>query len=355
MLKKMFVISMLIFVLAGCIRKEILDDINIITVIGYDKGKNEDILGTVVVPVFQKEQPIRNKIMTVEADLSRDIMSEIQKESSEPLVYGKLQFIIYSQEVAEMGVRPLIDSIERDASVGSRVMLAVSQTNVNQLLQGQYGQRGTATYLSNLVFHNMELRDLPENNLHLFLYNLYSDGKDPYMPIIEKNSENIRIKGVALFKEDKMIGEISNEELLFFKLLVDKYVNGTHSITMDNEEEASIESIHSNRKMIIDEQNPLNISVILTIKAHIREYSKGQINPKVIKKVEKEFEENIEQKSMELIQRFQDLNVDPIGFGDMISSKTRKLAKRDHWKDYYHDLKVNVKADVTIIQTGVVE
>lgn len=135
--------------------------------------------------------------------------------------------------------------------------------------------------------------------------------------------------------------------------MVDKYVNGTHSIPLENGETASLESIRSNRKVVIDEKDPSNISVYITLKGHIREYSKGQINPSVIKKVEKQFEKAIEQNSVRLIKKFQQMDIDPIGFGDMVSSKTRKISKRNNWKKHYPDLKV--KANVTIIQTGVVE
>ncbi|WP_243385427.1 Ger(x)C family spore germination protein [Bacillus kexueae] len=351
---KMIIIFALMLFLGGCIQKEILDEVNLITVMGYDKGENGGIIGTVVVPQYSKDQPIDNKILKVEGDLSRDIMSQLQKESPDPLVYGKLQFVLYQRAVAEQGIQPLIDSIERDASVGSRLILAVSNDNVFELLSNNYGQLGNAVYLSNLVRQNMNLRDIPENNLHLFLYSLYTDGRDPVMPIMEQNGQdNIRITGVALFQKDRMVGEIENKQMPFLKLLMGESVKGTHPKDLENNEIASIESIKSKRKMTYVKEKPA-IEIELTIKGHVREYSKGKITPKDIKKLESAMEKEIEKESSVLIEQFKELEVDPVGFGEFIKSRSRGEKKSD-WTKEYLQTEINVKADVTIIETGVVE
>ncbi|WP_243291693.1 Ger(x)C family spore germination protein [Bacillus sp. FJAT-47783] len=353
MVKKSLFVLLVLITLTGCIEKEVLDEISLITILGYDKGEGEEILGTVVVPQYKKDQPIENKMMTVEGDLSRDIMSKMQKESADPLVYGKLQLVLYHIDIAKEGVQPLIDSIERDASVGSRVILAVSKNNVNKLLQADYGQQGNAAYLTKMIRQNMQLRDLPENNLHLYLYSLYTDGKDPFMPIIEQNgNENIKIQGLALFQNDKMVGEIPNKKLPIFKMFVDQYVKGTYSLKLEDGTVASLQSIKSNRKMIYSDKDEPKITVELTVKGHVREYSKAKVSKKDLNKIEKTFEKEIEENGQELITLFQSLQVDPVGFGDFIKSRSRKKFKQEN---PFFQTKLEVKANVKVIETGVVE
>jgi germination protein, Ger(x)C family len=349
-------IMLFMLMLYGCLDKEIIDDVNLVMVIGYDVGEGNKIKGTIVAPEYKKEQPVDSKVMTVESDLSRDLISDLQKESPAPLVYGKLQFALYSEDVAKQGIEKYVDSLERDASVGSKVILAVCKGEAKNLLEGKYGQQGTATYFRNLVEHNMHRENLPIINLHTYLRNFRMKGKDPSLPLLEKKNDHVKITGLALFQKDKMVGEIENDQLFYFKLLSDRYVKGIHTITMDDgKNKASIESIRSKRRANIDEKNPFHLTIELEIEGYLREYSEGTVRPEILKKAEKAFEKEIVKNSMEMIDMFKEKNIDPVGLGEEILSHSRGLRKVKNWRDIYSKMKVDVHADVKITETGVVQ
>lgn len=341
--------------LCGCLQKKIIDDVNLVMAIGYDAGEDDQIKGTIVAPEFKKEEAVENKNMTIQAHLSRDLIAKLQKESSKPLVYGKLQFALFSEEVAKNGIAKYIDSLERDASVGSRVILAVSRGEAKELLEIKGGQEGTAEYFRQLLNQNMWLENLPIENLQIYLRNYYSEGRDPCLPLLEKKGDHARIIGLALFQNDKMVGEIKNDKLFYFKLLSDTFANGVYTVALEGGREASIQSIHSSRRVKIDEQNPFHITVYLNVEGYIREYSKGSIQPNVIKEVEKTFEKDIVKNSAALVASFKKKKIDPIGFGEEIIIHTGENIHDKTLRKQLDKLRIDVIADVQITETGVVK
>ncbi|MBS2968591.1 Ger(x)C family spore germination protein [Metabacillus sp. KIGAM252] len=343
----------IIFTQTGCIQKEIIDDVNIILASGYDLEENGKLKGTILVPVYQKQQPVKSEILEDEAVLTRDLLTNLQRKSSDPLVYGKLQVAIFGEDLAKEGFSNLLDALQRDASVGSRVYLAVGKKSASEILKGEYGIRGTAVYLSNLIKHNIESRDLSRENLHLFLYNLYDKGKDAYLPILAlSGKDELEITGVALFNEDKMVGEISNEKMIFFKLLTDQYMEGTYTLNLKDGSMVSVKSITSSKKIKMKTKEEVSFSIKL--EGHIREYTGEKITPEVIKEIETEFKKSVETECLALIEQFKALNIDPTGIGDEASHTFRSFDMKK-WKEHYQDIKANINAEITINESGVIE
>ncbi|MTH53158.1 Ger(x)C family spore germination protein [Bacillus mangrovi] len=353
--RKLAVLFILLFLFpaTGCIKKEIIDDVNIILASGYDKGEDGLIKGTVIIPVYQKQQPVQSEVLEETSTLTRDLLTDLQRKSSDPLVYGKLQVAIFGEELAKEGFEELLDSLQRDASVGSRVYLAVGRKSASEILMGQYGSRGTAVYLSNLIRHNMNSRDLSRQNLHLFLYELYDKGKDGYLPILSlSGKDELEISGVALFDKDRMVGELPNEKMIFFKLLTDEYMEGTYTFKLDDGDMISVKSITSDKNLVMKSEDRVVFKIKL--EGHIREFTGKKITPEKIKEAEKTFAKTVEKECLDLLGQFQEMNIDPTGIGDEASHTFRSFDIKE-WKKTYQDVKTEVEAEITINESGVIE
>ncbi|MGD7008994.1 Ger(x)C family spore germination protein [Metabacillus sp. 84] len=347
-----FIMILLSFLQTGCIQKEIIDDVNIILASGYDL-EDGALTGTVIVPVYQKQQPVQSEVLEEKAVLTRDLLTDLQRKSSDPLVYGKLQVAVFGEKLAAEGFEDLLDALQRDASVGSRVYLAIGRKTASEILKGQYGIRGTAVYLHNLIKHNIEGRDLPRENLHLFLYNLYDEGKDPYLPILQlSGKDELEIAGVALFREDRMVGEVQKEKMMFFKLLTDQYMEGTYTFSLKSGETVSVKSITSKKDVKMESAEKVKFTIEL--EGHIREFTGEKITPKIIQEVQEEFKKAVEKECLALVNKFKSLNTDPTGIGDTASHTFRSF-KMDEWKKSYQDLKVEIEANIIITESGVIE
>ncbi|MBT2640129.1 Ger(x)C family spore germination protein [Bacillus sp. ISL-39] len=350
----MVVLSFISLLLTGCVEKEIIDDVNIEMGVGYDQKENDKIEGTIMVPIFNPDKKIGNFTFSATASSNRDLVQEIQRKSAQPLVTGSLEIAIFGEEIAKKGIREFIDAFERDPSIGARVYFAVADDKAKEILTGTYGNRGNAVHLSQLIKHNTESRNLPITNMHLFLFDLYQEGIDPYLPILKKTEPQvIDIVGIALFKDEKMVSELPSDKMFFLKLLTDKFSEGSYRLEMDGEQVA-IKDLDSKNKLKIRKREPYVVDVEIEIKGLIREYTGKIVTPEVIKKIEKEFEDQVNKETTAMIQDFQEKGIDPVGFGQFIKTKTRGFDFK-RWEDEYKNLTVNVKTDVIITEVGIVE
>lgn len=357
MKKKLFLITAVLFFLSGCVEKEVVDDVNLIVATGFDLTDNGRVRGTADVNIYMKDQPVKDYHIVAESKLSRDVISEMQKKSQEPLVIGKLQVALFGDKLAKQGLSEIVDTLQRDASIGERLLLAVTRDDAMGILKSDFATVGAGQYLSNLILHNIESRDLPSTNLHLFLYQYYSKGQDPFLPILKKNEQegNVEIDGIALMEDEKVVAELPNEKLLFFKVLTDQYSKGSHTVEIPNSEHSAVvKSLSSSRELRVISEQPLKVNIDIKLKGYINEYTGKKITPKVKEKVIQAFEKEMEKEVHALIEKFKELKIDPVGIGDDLRSQIRSF-KIEEWKERIPELKVDIHADVTISESGVVD
>ncbi|KPB03984.1 Ger(x)C family spore germination protein [Bacillus sp. CHD6a] len=351
-----WVITICLF-LTGCLEKEIVDDINIESVEGFDLIGENEVEGTFVVPVYRADQTIVNERFTAISELNKDILSNAQKESSAPIVNGSLELVLFNKALAEKGVMQLVDGLQRDASIGTGLYLAIVEGETKELLEQNLGTRGTGDHLYNLLKHNIDRIDVPETNLHIFLSDFYQKGKDPNLPILKKTEKSAEIVGVAVMKEDKFEMTIPNEKLFYFKTLVDKHADGSVSLKVkDKDEFVSIRSIKTDRKFKVKWKDDIpSIRMTVSLDGAVREYTGNKVTPKELKEFQKLLEEKIIKESETMIKEFQEKGVDPIGLGYEAKSRKRGFDFKK-WKDStYPTLTVQVEAEVRLISTGITE
>lgn len=353
-INKILLITAAVLTLSGCVEKEIIDDVNIEMGVGYDLVEDDKIEGTVMIPIFNPDKKIGNFTYSAKAASSRDLVQEVQRKSPQPIVTGSLEIAIFGRDIAKKGIKEFSDAFERDASIGAGVYFAVADESAKDILSGTYGNRGNAVHLSQLIQHNTKTQNLPKTNMHLFLFDMYQEGKDPYLPILKKvEPEIIDIVGIALFKDDKLMSELPTEKMLFFKLLTDKFSEGAFKLDLDKEK-VVLKDLDSKNKFRLTKREPYSITVEIKIKGLIREYTGKIITPAGIKEIEKEFENEVNNEASAMIKNFQEQGIDPVGFGQFIKSKTRGFDFK-RWEDEYKNLTVHVKTDVVITEVGIVE
>ncbi|MCD4838520.1 MULTISPECIES: Ger(x)C family spore germination protein [Neobacillus] len=351
---QLWVLLIIIVFATGCVEKEILDDVNLETGAGYDYI-DKKVRGTALVPVYLPEKTVQNNLFTASSNLSRDFLRDVQRQSSDPIVTGSLEIVLFGEKMAKKGIVDIIDAFQRDASIGTDLYLAVTEGPSKKILEGNYSKRGNAIYLSNLIRQNIKTRDVPKTNLHLFLSSYYQKGKTAYLPTIRSIGKNkIEISGISLFKGDRVVDTLPAKQMFFFKLLVDNYSKGTFKVDMKSER-AAVESIRSKYKMRLISRKPLTVGINIKVRAILIEYSGAKVTPKEIKEIEKALNEIIERECTKLIKRFQEKGIDPVGLGHFVKSRTRKFDFKTWEQTGYSNLKVNVKSDVMITEFGVIE
>ncbi|WP_052504464.1 Ger(x)C family spore germination protein [Rossellomorea aquimaris] len=358
-----YILICLVF-MTGCVEREILDDLYIETGKAYDHAGENKIRGTALFPIYLADKSIQNGTLSAEASSTREVLEKLERRAQQPLVRGSLDVVLIGEELARKGIIDIGDSLQRDASVGARVYITVTEGNAGELIKGNYGLRGNGTYLSNLIHHNITRRELPETNLHLFLFDYFQDGQTPYLPVLKQlSNESVAITGVALFDKDKMVKKIPAKDMFFFKLLVDKLAEGSHVIKMGKMQghaekivEASVTSLISKHKLIVKHKaDPVEVTMKIKIKGIVREYTGKKLTPDKVVEVEKKMKKDIEENCLAMLKEFQELGIDPVGIGQNQKHGVRGFDIKEWKESIYPRVKFNVDAKVQILEAGTVE
>ncbi|MBY0124184.1 Ger(x)C family spore germination protein [Bacillus sp. S/N-304-OC-R1] len=345
----------ILLLLTGCVQKKIIDEVNIIAGEAYDLAEDGKFNGSILFQDYLPDKSIENKVFVTEGLMRRDLLLNVQKKAARNVVTGGIEITIFGDKLSDTGIIDFVDSYERDASIGTRNYLATAHESALEILKGDYGPQGVSKYLSSLIRQNIELRDVPKTNLHIFLRDFYKKGKDPYLPEIKQISpEDVEISGLSIFKNDKEIYVLPKSKMFFFKLLSDKHSQGTFEVKNVKGEDVAIRSIRSTHKYKLTRQGHSHLDIYLKIIGDIREYTGKRLDQKAVDQIAKKLEEDVNKECLKLVKLFQKKNVDPLGIGNFHLKRIRGY-DFSKWDEDYKNMTFKIHTKVKIVETGVVE
>ncbi|GGH73923.1 spore germination protein [Pullulanibacillus pueri] len=355
-------ITLLMFSLSGCVRTRVIDDIHLAQIVGYDTVPNDDdsVLGTISVPIYTQSggsgvlQP-QSDNMSVIAHRGSQIRSNLESVSEYPLEVGKLMTILFSKDIAEKGLYTYIDFYKRNPDVGRGIVLAVSDGSAGDIINGQYKtNRLVSEYIMNLVNNNSR-NNSPKTNLHYFLYSYYNAGMDPFLPIIKKEEDDLKIEGIALFKKDRYVDMIPYSQAFLFKMLYQSFAGGNFSVPI-KDKYVSISSISSRVSYRFKKLKGGNQEITIKIKqkGFLRETERKLEGTTTIPYIQKAMEKYLTKNANTMVKHLQELNVDSLGLGDHIRSNDRGW-NAEKWNEVYPHLNIKVNIDVELKQTGITD
>ncbi|MDN4073033.1 Ger(x)C family spore germination protein [Fictibacillus terranigra] len=357
-IKKAFVIIFL-SILNGCsIQPRILEDIQLVTSFGYDYAGKDKIKATINMPITPvvENAPPGNQVLTAIGHTSKNIRQILQSRSPKPLYIGRTTVVLYSKTLAEHGILSLINTLQRDPELGRDLTLAVVDGKVEPLLSFHYPWAEVTTkYMEQLLEQN-ELQNIPKTNIHDFLFRYYGKGADPFMPLLKKKGNEIKIKGMALFKGDRYVGYIPYRKSFIMKLLFENFKSGIYEFKLKKENHVAIENLAS--KVDYDVQyrgNQPHITINVNLQGKISEFQSTElIGNQLIKSVEKQADRTITREAKNLVHTFQDLNVDPLGLGHKVNNVTPHF-NFSRWNKAYADVPIDINVKIKVVQSGITE
>ena len=170
----------------------------------------------------------------------------------------------------------------------------------------------------------------------------------------------LKLDGIAVFKEDKLVGWLTDEEGIAYNIITDQVKNtlGTLSCPEGGKVNINVDNLTSKLKNTIVDGKP-EIEIDIQISGNI-----GEIDCEIditkeetIKMLEKTYEEQVEKNVNETIQVVQDdFQSDIFGFGAAIHQSNPKEWKKikNQWGTEFSEIKTTVKVKVNIRHFGTV-
>lgn len=354
---------------AGCIDRINIEDVSLSLLIGIDLDEKNNLIFSTSSPVFSKEAKMKEEEYISQATTLRKSREEDDKTFMALTTGGKAQAILIGKRVIQhKGWFKLLESFMRDAKNTMNVRIVMVDGPAYEVVQfAPKDKPRLPLYLTKLIDTANRRNINVKTTLQDLRRQTYEKGMTASVTELRKDGR-LLVTGTALLDEEgKYVLSLDPDENKLLRLLQNQ-PKGEFGFTFkalnqpkggvfpSNAYSFSTDNISVKTKTgYADDRFKFDIDVKLSVVLRERLF---QLDVrKEAKKLEKDIEQQMEKRFMQLIQKIQAAKIDPAGFG----LYARAFEYR-HWKPIQNrwgetfsqaDVKVNVK--VRIASMGPVE
>ncbi|ARU60557.1 hypothetical protein CBW65_05300 [Tumebacillus avium] len=355
----------------GCAQQNVLEDLGLILVVGYDVDKKGMLKLTVAMPEVSEEAKEKVQIITSKGDLSKEARSNISMATDRQVVSGQLRTAVFSETLARQGLWRVLDTLQRDVNITASLILCISDGKAQEILTASYNDRPRiGKFIFELLRKEAKNFTVPRTTLHEYIRQYHSDGSDPVIPYVKMHGGNLAVAGTALFRNDVFVGSLSPEETKMLLLLRGSGEGGDIKQALPNgnrkgegddaAEQIMLTFVRAKHKYKVAMKDGVpHVTFDVDVAGQVIEYtgSKPLSDTKQLQKVEHELEKGLTVRMEDLLNQLQNkYKCDPIGIGDHIRANGLYPAWSEKvWRDAYADAKIKVNFKLNIIRTGIIK
>ncbi|QQK74906.1 Ger(x)C family spore germination protein [Salicibibacter cibarius] len=361
MIKRMCIFSLaLVFFVGGCSPQvNYVEEIQYIQAMGHDFEEGEHLVtGLTTIFTAAEDTLPENHAINVSGESLETLYDSLQADSPRYVDTGRTRVHLFHEDfAAQEGVFRVLDTVQRNPMINQDMKVAITREPAREMLESEYAfQLPIFRYIQNVIEWNQK-EQMPHTSLHDFMYNYYAEGADPYLPLLEKQEDNVRVAGLALFQGDMFVDEITLEEMQTFRSLIESTDGGTFHVKLNENDGVTFHHISSNPNWTINQEpDGTHVQVDVEMEGGIRQaYGIEGYEQENMEKLKQLATEEFERRMNEVIQSFQGRNIDPIGIGERVGQNVRGLDIQQWEEEAYPDVDVDVNVDFTIDNTGAVE
>lgn len=361
--------------LCGCWNYRGLDQLDIVVGIAIDLDEESgdyaisyeaaDLAGA------DKKGSVQGKIVTSQGKTLFDTARNAKRNEADKLFFGSSNVLVLSQKVIkEKGVLPVIEWFLRDGECRETLCVAISQEETAAvILQRPEKMKG----IMSVILHDIIREDnaVSASALHIQLYEVFNSLSSPrrcaVLPVlrrVENGGETVSgINGVAVVKEDGVVGFLTPEQSKYALVMEDKMTSGIITLSMAGEkaDDISLEVFGSKTKRRFTyEEGKFTFHIDIKTKVAVAENQSmmDMADPEKIKQIKKAAEQKIEENMYALLDVVQrEYKADIFGLGEMVYQKNLPLWKQleSDWDQIYPTVAVEVTSEVQIVNSGFIK
>lgn len=367
-LRKGFILLLIsvFLVCVGCGDQLYLENTELALLIGFDLAENGDIVLYSFRPIFEKEIVKKYEVMKVQEPLSlRNIRKKVSTITSGYLNVRKLQVVLFSKRLLKQrNMYPFLNELFRDPKSELNAKVAVFDGSLEEIANFPWQSKGQpGVILPRILEQGLHNGTALLSTLTLYRKQLVDPRITPYITELYRYQDHIRVKGTALLDQKGRYRLSLNPEESSYVMLLKGDLKKSLSLTFDDlgfhlgSRSIGIEvftvdrSIHTKIK-----NNQPVISVELNIDADVTE--RGFYLPIEKKKYAQELEERladaIRQRCNRIIQKLQQHQVDPVGWGYDLRAQQYSWwnEQQDQWLTIFPRAKITIQPKVKVEDYG---
>jgi spore germination protein KC len=381
----LIIATVLLLTLTGCWDRRELNELGISVAMGIDKvGTKYQVSVQVVQPgaVAEKKgsegSPVT--LYTAMADTIFEAVRKITTESPRKIYSAHLQVVVLGENLAREGIGKAMDLLSRDYEFRTDFYILVAKgttaQNVLSILTPLEKIPANKLYKSIEVSEKVWAPTAAVTSDEL-ITDLVSEGKHPVLSGVQVKgdietgsklenlkailpSEKLQNTGIAVFRKDKLIGWLSEEESKGYNYILNHVKSTVGQLSCPQGGIIAFEVTKSKAiiKGSVRNREP-QIKINLSVEQNVGEVE-CQIDltkVEIINELEQKAQQKLQQIINHTIQAVQSkYKVDIFGFGEAIhraDPKAWKSLKKD-WDKHFVELNVNIQVKVKIKRVGII-
>ncbi len=363
----MLVLSMLF--LTGCWNYREVDTLGIVAGVAIDKGE-QGLKYHVTFEVLDlsggSKSPAKPKLIETEGDTVFDAVRNAIKSSEKKLFFSDCKVVILSSDLAAEGIQPVLDWFARDTEPRLTLNLMVSnEKTAEAILDKENSGEDIASFkIADMIDHDISfLAKSPKVELYQAYNKLEGKGVSLVLPSIKidkkKTGSFLDLSGTSVFKKDKLIGFLDNDDSKFFLFATGKVKGGLFLTKVDSADtNISLEISGSETKITpVMSNGQLSMKIDIKVKAAMGEDNTGggKLTKDAIEVIQKSAEKQLTEGVSGIIQRVQkQYDSDIFGFGTLVYQTDPVFWQKvePEWDKIFASLKCDVTAKVEIENTA---
>lgn len=372
MLLNTIVTMSLILTITGCWNRREVDELSVVMAVGLDKPKQTgkvQFTSQIFSPVAQKKGGMgggnggsyRN-IKSTSDTVSGAVQEALHKIPRE-IYFAHNQVVIFGRNIAEEGVQKYIDFFLREQHSRLNVWILIAKDRADETLEiTPQLESIPALDIADLIEIQLETSQSSVVNLKKFATRLMSRTTAPIAPFIEVSGKGdkktVRVSGTAVFKKDKLAGQLNLNETRGLLWVIDEVNRGIIDVDcLGGSGKVSLNIIRAERK-IVPEIKGSKIHMKIEIKEEgilgsqsCPAYLSTQPSIAVL---EKETADAIRSEIMAALKKARKLHTDIFGFGDAVHKKypVQWNNYESKWDEIFPKIEVELTIAAKIRRTG---
>lgn len=354
-------------VFPGCFDDEDIDQRMIVSPIGIDAGPGRKMIVTFRMPVIRMggtethgSEPEKNYITrTSTSDGIMPAIIDAQNRDEHSIFLGQCRSMIFGEAYARRGLKPALDFFNRLPTFPPNAYVVIGRPDAAVIQNIDWPEQELHSQNIRLFFSNRENRKFGIKRWSL--YQAVNDPlKDPLIPIVvpSDGKTTIKLVGLAVFHNDRMVGELNEEEANILSLL--EYPTQENRVVIPVSAPTSIGFQVVNGKKRISVQYRQGRPVFnyrFQFYVYLTETSmyKLPMDNRQIDKIQNITAGYLQQKMLAIFDRLRRMGSDPLNWGDNFRVKQRWHFNPNRWRQDMRKAEFNVAVKVFIERMGVLK
>lgn len=367
----------------GCWDLRDINKLAVITVFGFDKITAEDGIdkfqisllvmqaGRAVGASGGEKEAKAEIVWTGEGLTISEAILDIMERSPKTPFFANAYSVIIGQRAAEEELLVIVDYLNRLREQRPGAYVMITKGNAYPLFEAEPEVSITAAReLQGLIQNVEDLKGIAKGvRLIEFTEDLLSVDRDPVASEVrlihteEKRGEELAgppkavlVEGLAVFKEDRLVGWLNKEETVGYNLLTTKITKGDIVLRVKKEGKWFVYLVEKSKPKIKARliEDKLKIEVMIEVKGRITEDNGVNLEPSDIEGVEEAVSEQIGQMVMHTIETVRDYEADCLGFSERLHRYNLKDWKKveGHWREMFLEANVELRVNAIVENTG---